>query len=42
MRLMRLAYTDDQEAMRTELREYYADLLDPETQRPSMRTARVR
>jgi alkylation response protein AidB-like acyl-CoA dehydrogenase len=28
---MRLAYTDDQEAMRKELREYYAKLLDPET-----------
>jgi 3-oxocholest-4-en-26-oyl-CoA dehydrogenase alpha subunit len=30
---MRLAYTDDQEAMRTQLRAYYADLLDPETQK---------
>jgi 3-oxocholest-4-en-26-oyl-CoA dehydrogenase alpha subunit len=30
---MRLAYTDEQEAMRTQLREYYADLLDPETQK---------
>ncbi len=28
---MRLAYTDEQEAMRTELRDYYAKLLDPET-----------
>jgi alkylation response protein AidB-like acyl-CoA dehydrogenase len=28
---MRLAYTDEQEAMRKELREYYAKLLDPET-----------
>jgi alkylation response protein AidB-like acyl-CoA dehydrogenase len=30
---MRLAYTDEQEAMRIELREYYADLLDAETQK---------
>jgi alkylation response protein AidB-like acyl-CoA dehydrogenase len=29
---MRLAYTDEQETMRQELREYYAQLLDPETQ----------
>jgi len=29
---MRLAYTDEQEAMRRELREYYAELLDPATQ----------
>ena len=28
---MRLAYTDEQEAMRTQLRDYYAKLLDPET-----------
>jgi alkylation response protein AidB-like acyl-CoA dehydrogenase len=28
---MRLAYTDEQEAMRRELREYYAKLLDPQT-----------
>jgi 3-oxocholest-4-en-26-oyl-CoA dehydrogenase alpha subunit len=28
---MRLAYTDEQEAMRKELRDYYAKLLDPET-----------
>src|ERR1700712_3126669 len=30
---MRLAYTDDQEAMRSEIRAYYADLLDPETKK---------
>lgn len=28
---MELAYTDEQEAMRTRLRSYYTDLLDPET-----------
>src|ERR1700760_3240166 len=28
---MRLAYTDEQEAMRRELRDYYANLLDPQT-----------
>ena len=30
---MRIAYTDEQEALRRELREYYADLLDPDTER---------
>ena len=30
---MRLAYTDDQEAMRSEIRAYYAELLDPETRK---------
>src|SRR5947209_18245387 len=29
---MRLAYTDEQEAMRQELRAYYAEMLDPDTQ----------
>ena len=28
---MELAYTDEQEAMRAKLRQYYADLLDPAT-----------
>ena len=30
---MRIAYTDEQEALRRELREYYAELLDPDTER---------
>jgi alkylation response protein AidB-like acyl-CoA dehydrogenase len=30
---MRIAYTDEQEALRRELRAYYAELLDPETER---------
>ena len=37
---MRIAYTDEQEALRDELRDYYANLLDPET-RPRITRSRV-